>query len=350
MKRILFFSFKSYEEQFFKELQLQDYSFTYIEEKLNQNTVQIAQGYDAVCCFVHDKLDRYVIKKLSEFNINLVALRSAGYNNVDLKAAYEYKVHIVRVPKYSPYAVAEHTVALILALNRKLHKAYVRTRELNFEIDGLLGFDLYKKTAGIIGTGNIGRIVAKILSQGFEMNVLLYDKNPDYDWAASIDAKYVSLEEIYKSSDLISLHCPLTRDTYHILNENSFKMMKDGVMIINTSRGGLIDTKALIDALKNSKVGYAGLDVYEEEEEVFFEDFSSKLLTDDILARLLTFPNVIITSHQAFFTKEALENIAKTTIKNIVDFFENKPLENEICYLCGQSRNSCTKKTTGRCF
>lgn len=350
MKKVIFYSFKRYEKQFFEKIKPKNYNFIYIEEKLNSNTVEISKGYDAVCCFVHDKIDNFVIKKLKDFGINLIALRSAGYNNVDLKAAYESKIHVVRVPKYSPYAVAEHTIALILALNRKIHKAYVRTRELNFDIDGLLGFDLYKKTAGIIGTGNIGKIVAKILSKGFEMNVLLYDKNPDYEWASSINAKYVSLEQLYRESDIISLHCPLNRDTYHIINKTAFDNMKDGVMIINTSRGGLIDTKTLIEKLKTSKIGYAGLDVYEEEEEVFFEDFSSKLLTDDILARLLTFPNVIITSHQAFFTKEALENIAKFTVKNITDFFEDKPLENEICYICGQNKNNCNKINTGRCF
>lgn len=349
--KLIFYSTKLYEKEFF-ELENKNWGFRidYYDVKLNSATAQLANGYNGVCVFIHDSVDRDVLKTLNDFGIKIVALRSAGYNNVDLEAAYEYKIHILRVPKYSPYAVAEHAVALMLALNRKIHKAYIRTKELNFEINGLLGFDLYSKTAGIIGTGNIGKIVAKILSLGFGVNVLLYDVMPDYDFAKSINAKYTTLDEIYSNSDIISLHCPLTKETYHLIDKNAFSKMKQGVMLINTSRGQLIDTKDLISALKTGKIGYAGLDVYEEEEEFFFEDFSTKVLPDDILARLLTFPNVIITSHQAFFTKEALQNIAKTTLKNFYDYFNNNPLENEICYKCGQNRTNCDKMKQGRCF
>ncbi len=351
MKKIIFYSAKPYEKEFF-EIENKNFRFSidYYDVKLNATTVSLVKGYDGVCVFIHDDIDKNVLRVLSENNIKIVALRSAGYNNVDLEAAYKYKVHIVRVPKYSPYAVAEHTIALILTLNRKIHKSYMRTRELNFEIDGLLGFDLYSKTAGIIGTGNIGKIVAKILGLGFGMNVLLYDINPDYEFAKSINAKYTSLYEIYSNSDIISLHCPLTKETYHLIDKQAFSNMKQGVMLINTSRGQLINTKDLISALKAGKIGYAGLDVYEEEDEYFFEDFSTKVLPDDILARLLTFPNVIVTSHQAFFTKEALQNIAKTTFKNFDDYFNNRPLENEICYKCGQDKINCSKVSKGKCF
>ncbi len=351
MKKIIFYSSKPYEKEFF-EVENNNFNFKidYYEVKLNQDTVVLSKGYDAVCAFIHDNLNSDVLKFLKQNNIDVVALRSAGYNNVDLKKAYEYKIHILRVPKYSPYAVAEHTIALILALNRKIHKAYIRTRELNFEIEGLIGFDLYSKKAGVIGTGNIGKIVAKILSLGFGMEVLLYDVYPDYDFAKSINSKYANLDEIYKECDIITLHCPLTKDTYHLIDKQAFSKMKNGVMLINTSRGQLINTKDLIEALKSGKVGYAGLDVYEEEDEYFFEDYSTKGLPDDILARLLTFPNVLITSHQAFFTKEALQNIAKTTMKNLYDYFNGNPLENEVCYKCGQDKNSCNKLTVGRCF
>lgn len=351
MKKILFYSAKSYEKEFF-DLFNKNFGFelNYLEVKLNKETSYLARGYDGVCCFVHDLIDKDVIENFRSFGINVIALRAAGYNNVDLKAAYENNIHILRVPRYSPYSVAEHTIALILSLNRKIHKAYIRTRELNFEIDGLLGFDLYSKTAGVIGTGNIGKIVAKILKLGFDMQVLCYDRSPDYCWADNLRVKYVDLDTIFAKSDIITLHCPLNKETHHILNEDAFNKMKNRVMIINTSRGGLIDTKALIKNLKNGKVGFAGLDVYEEEDEYFFEDFSTKGLTDDVLARLLTFPNVLITSHQAFFTKEALENIAYTTLRNFQDYFENKKLENEICYYCGQERKSCNKEKIGRCF
>jgi len=350
-KKLLFFSSKKYEIEFFNEFNKNfGFDISYLDIRLDSSTVILANGYDGVCCFVHDELNSKVLDKLKSYNINIVVLRCAGYNNVDLKRAFENKIHILRVPIYSPHAVAEHTVALILALNRKIHKAYIRVKELNFDITGFLGFDLYKKTAGVIGTGNIGKIVAKILKLGFEMEVLAYDPKPDYNFSNSIGIKYTDLNEIFEKSDIITLHCPLTKDTYHILNEQSFEKMKKGVMIINTSRGGLIDTKSLIKYLKNNKIGYAGLDVYEEEEEYFFEDFSTKGISDDTLARLLTFPNVLITSHQAFFTKEALENIALTSLNNFKSFFNGLPLENEICYKCGQERTSCNKQKLGRCF
>ncbi len=351
MKKIIFFSAKKYEIDFFENFNKNfGFKITYLDTKLNTSTAILTKGYDGVCCFVHDELNADVLDILASYNINVVTLRCAGYNNVDLKKAYENKIHILRVPIYSPWAVAEHTIALILALNRKIHKAYLRVKELNFDISGFLGFDLYNKVAGVIGTGNIGKIVAKILSLGFDMKVLCYDIKPDYKFAETIRARYTDLDEIFSTSDIITLHCPLNKETYHILNKQSFEKMKKGVMIINTSRGGLIDTKSLINYLKNNKIGYAGLDVYEEEDEYFFEDFSNKGISDDTLARLLTFPNVLITSHQAFFTKEALENITLTTLNNFKNYFEGLSLENEICYKCGQERIDCNKQKSGRCF
>jgi len=258
---------------------------------------------------------------------------------------------VVRVPAYSPHAVAEHAVALMLSLNRKIHKAYYRTRDSNFNIDGLLGFDMAGKTAGIIGTGKIGVLVSKILN-GFDMKVIAYDKYPDKNNEKEYGLSYVDLDTLYKQSDVISLHCPLTPETMHIINSASLKKMKDGVMVINTGRGKLIDTVDLISALKNGKLGCAGLDVYEEESEYFFHDYSSTIISDDVLARLLTFPNVLITSHQGFFTKEALMNIAKTTLENIRLYFEENKLPNEICYRCSEfgSGKPCAKERDGTCF
>ncbi len=247
-------------------------------------------------------------------------MRSAGYNNVDLKAAYQ-SIHVVRVPAYSPYAVAEHAVALMLSLNRKIHRAYYRIRDGNFSINGLLGFDMHQKTLGVIGLGKIGKCLINI-AFGFGMKVVVYDKFEDENYAKEKAFQYVSLEELYKESDIISLHCPLNSETNHLINQESIREMKKGVMIINTGRGKLIKTEALIEGLKNGMVGSAGLDVYEEESEYFFEDFSDSMIEDDVLARLLTFPNVLITSHQGFFTKEALGNIAKTTLENIKEYFE----------------------------
>jgi len=350
MAKILFYDTKPYDIEFFERAN-KDFGFElkYFKEKLDDETAILSKGYNVVCLFVNDDGNENVIKKLKENGVELIALRCAGYNNVNLKAAYQQKIHIVRVPAYSPYAVAEHTIALLLALNRKIHKAYNRVRELNFSINGLLGFDVYQKTVGVIGTGKIGRVVIKIL-KGFEAKILAYDINPDKNFAKENGFEYVSLDEIFRNSDIITLHCPLTPETNYIINEKAISRMKDGVIILNTSRGKLIDTKALIDGLKSGKIGAAGLDVYEEEADYFFEDYSTQVLTDDVLARLLTFPNVIITSHQAFFTKEAMENIARTTLQNVKDFYDGLPLKNEVCYRCGQTFPTCDKIEKGRCF
>jgi D-lactate dehydrogenase len=273
-----------------------------------------------------------MIDYLQEYGIRLIALRSSGFNNIDLKAALG-RMKVVRVPAYSPYAVAEHTVALMLTLNRKIHRAYFRTRDANFALNGLLGFDMNGKTAGIIGTGRIGKVLAKILS-GFGMRVQLNDKFPDGKFAGESGLEYVSLERIYRESDIISLNCPLTRETEYMINSEAISLMKRGVMLINTGRGKLIRTQDLIEGLKSGQIGSAGLDVYEEESQYFFEDLSDRVLGDDILARLLTFNNVIITSHQGFFTREAIHNIAETTLKNIDDYFSGRRLGNEVCYNC----------------
>ncbi len=347
---IAFFDTKPYDRESFNAVNASEYRYDicYFENRLTAGTLPLAEDCRVVCAFVNDTLSAEVIAGLKALGVELVALRCAGYNNVDLKAAYR-TIRVVRVPEYSPHAVAEHAVALILSLNRKTHKAYYRTRDGNFSIGGFMGFDMAGKTAGIIGTGKIGKIAAKIL-RGFEMRILAYDPYPDKKFAAAAGLEYVELDRLYAGADVISLHCPLSRSTYHIIDRESLAKMKDGVMIANTGRGGLIDTKALIDALKSGKVGSAGLDVYEEESEYFFEDFSTQILTDDVLARLLTFSNVLITSHQGFFTKEALRSIAQTTLDNIRDFLDGGPLKNEICYQCGENKKTCTKKKTGRCF
>ena len=344
---VAFFDAKPFDREFFNAANKHfDFAIKYYNNHLTSDTVVLTEGFDAVCVFVNDDVNEEVITGLVKNNIKLVALRCAGYNNVDFKAAYR-KVHVVRVPEYSPYAVAEHAVALMLSLNRKIHRAYYRTRDSNFNIVGLLGFDMYGKTVGIIGTGKIGKILIKIL-KGFNMNVLAYDIYPDRTFEKEIGFNYVDIKRLYNDSDIISLNCPLTQDTYHIINRASIQEMKDGVMIVNTGRGRLIDTKALVKGLKSGKIGAAGLDVYEEESTYFFEDFSTMIINDDVLARLLTFPNVLITSHQGFFTREALTNIAEITLHNIADFFSGKELVNEICYQC--SEEPCRKKETGRCF
>ncbi|MBN1494032.1 MAG: 2-hydroxyacid dehydrogenase [Candidatus Omnitrophica bacterium] len=345
--KIAFFDAKPYDKGSFEAVNKEfGFEIKYFKSHLTEDNVSLTQGFDAICIFVNDMVTKTIIETLSRNNVKLIALRCAGYNNVDLKAIWQ-KIHVVRVPAYSPYAVAEHTLALILGLNRKTHKAYHRTRDGNFAINGLLGFDLNGKTAGIIGTGKIGKITAGIL-RGFGMRVLLYDKFPDEKYAAASGCTYVPLEELYKESDIISLHCPLTPETHYIINEVSINTMKKGVMIINTGRGKLIDTKALIQGLKSGQIGSAGLDVYEEESEYFFEDFSNSVIEDDVLARLLTFPNVLVTAHQAFFTEEALRNIAETTLTNIKLFFEKNELPNEICYKCDAA--ACPRKKTGKCF
>ncbi|MDD3494756.1 MAG: 2-hydroxyacid dehydrogenase [Dysgonamonadaceae bacterium] len=327
--KIAFFDTKSYDKTFFLEKN-QQYGFEikFYKSHLNKDNAILAKGADVVCIFVNAEVDANVIDILVENGVKLIALRCAGYNNVDLKAA-KNRIKVVRVPAYSPHSIAEYTLALMLTLNRKIHRAYNRTREGNFALEGLMGFEMIGKTAGIIGTGKIGKIVAQIL-KSMGINVLAYDLYPDMEFAEKNGIRYASLDELYQNSDIISLHCPLTKETEYLINEDSIAKMKEGVMIINTGRGKLINTKDLIDGLKNKKIGSAGLDVYEEESDYFYEDHSDIVIDDDILARLLTFNNVIVTSHQAFFTKEALSEIARITLQNIQDFFDGKPLVNEV--------------------
>ena len=327
---IAFFGSKPYDEASFNEKN-KDFGFElrFYKGHLNKNNVILTQGVDVVCIFVNDTANAEVIRLMAQNDVKLLALRCAGYNNVDLKAAAECGITVVRVPAYSPYAVAEYTVALMLSLNRKIHRAAWRTREGNFSLHGLLGFDMHGKTAGIIGTGKIAKKLISIL-RGFGMNILAYDLYPDYNFARENQVVYTTLDELYHSSDIISLHCPLTEQTKYLINDYSISKMKDGVMIINTGRGQLIHTNALIEGLKNKKIGSAGLDVYEEESQYFYEDRSDKIIDDDTLARLLSFNNVIVTSHQAYFTQEALSNIATTTLQNVKDFTHGKALENEV--------------------
>jgi len=298
--------------------------FKFFETKLTEDTVELARGFDSIVVFVNDVINAKVIEILSSYGIRLIALRCAGFNNVDLKAA-EGKMEVVRVPAYSPYAVAEHTMALLLTSLRRIHKAYNRTREFNFSLNGFTGFDLHGKTVGVIGTGKIGKIFINIC-RGFGMNVLAYDVYPD----TSSDIQYVSLEELFEKSDIISLHCPLTKDNAYLINKDTIQKMKKGVYILNTSRGQLIDAEALLEGIKEKKVGAACLDVYEDENDVFFKDFSGHIVQDDVLARLISMPNVLITSHQAFLTEEALDNIAKTTTENIKEFFEKNNCSNAV--------------------
>ena len=292
-------------------------------------TAELAAGYDEVCVFVHDELDADCLKRLASGGVKLVALRCAGFNNVDLRTAKELGITVVRVPAYSPYAVAEHAVGLIMALNRKLPRAYNRVREGNFALGGLLGFDLHGKTVGVVGTGKIGALVARIL-HGFGCQLLAFDvqENPD---CVSNGVKYLPLEDLLAQSDIVTLHCPLLPSTARLINADAIEKMKPGVMLINTSRGGLVDTKAVIDGLKSGKIGYLGLDVYEEEEDLFFEDLSAEVIQDDTFMRLLTFPNVLITGHQAFFTSNALEEIARVTADNIKSFSDGN-VENEVTW------------------
>jgi len=345
--KIAFFDAKPYDIQSFDTVNSAfGFSFKYFNAHLSVDTAILAKDADVVCIFVNDPLTKETIDLFKLFGVKLIALRSAGYNNVNLHAAHK-NLHVMRVPAYSPFAVAEHTVALMLALNRKIHRAYNRIRDNNFTISGFIGFDMHGKTAGIIGTGKIGKVLIHILS-GFSMKILAYDPFPDIEFAKATDVTYVDLQTLYRESDIISLNCPLSKETFHMINEKAIAEMKSGVMLINTGRGHLIDTQALIEGLKNQKIGFAGLDVYEEESKYFFEDFSNQILSDDTLARLLTFNNVLITSHQGFFTKEAMKNIAETTCQNIRDFFDDKPLVNEICYHCNNS--VCQKKKNGKCF
>jgi D-lactate dehydrogenase len=305
------------------------FDLTFFEPRLTHETAALTAGFDAVCPFVNDRLDAETLAALHANGVRLIALRSAGYNHVDLRVAAALGLPVVRVPEYSPYAVAEHAVALLLALNRKIHRAFNRVREANFSLDGLVGFDLHGKIVGLVGTGRIGRVMATIM-RGFGCRVLAADLQPDESFAEQLPLRYVSLPELYRESDIVSLHVPLTPSTYHLIDAEALQTMKRGVVLINTGRGALIDTRALIDALKSEHVGAAGLDVYEEEEGVFFRDLSDRVLQDDVLARLLTFPNVLITSHQAFLTREALANIAETTLANIATFGRGEPLQNEV--------------------
>ena len=344
MIKIAMFDTHKYDKESFDKYVSEDVSITYHDTKLSEKTVDLANGYDAVCVFVNDDVNARVIDKLYSFGVKIIALRCAGYNNVDLKQAFG-KIHVVHVPAYSPYAVAEHAMALLLTSIRRIHKAYIRTKDYNFSLEGLTGFNLYGKTVGVIGTGKIGRIFIYIC-RGFGMNVLAYDKYPNPEVAA----KYVSLEELYKESDVISLHCPLTDETHHMINAKGIEQMKKGVVLINTSRGALIDTEALLEGIKSRKVGAACLDVYEEEGNIFFKDYSGHIIDDEILARLISMPNVIVTSHQAFLTQEALSNIAETTINNVKSYFEKDGLcDNELCYHCG-NLEQCKKQRKQRCF
>ncbi|KAG4101652.1 D-lactate dehydrogenase [Neocallimastix lanati (nom. inval.)] len=326
MIKVAFFDSKDYDINSFNQNTTPDFELKFFETKLTPDTALLANGYDVVCVFVNDAITKEVIDVLVEQGVKLLALRCAGYNNVDLKYA-QGKLRVVRVPAYSPYAVAEHAMALLLTSIRRIHKAYIRTRDFNFSLNELTGFDLHGKTMGVVGTGKIGRIFINIC-RGFGMNVIAYDKFP----AKDSDINYVSLDEIWEKSDIISLHCPLTDETYHLINEESVEKMKKGIVIINTSRGALIDSRALLNGIKKRKIGAACLDVYEEESNVFFNNFSGHIIEDDVLARLISFPNVIVTSHQAFLTAEALENIAKTTLSNITQFFKENKCDNEVFY------------------
>ncbi len=338
--KIAFFDTKPYDKESFEEINRKyDFTIKYFKYHLTPDNVVLTEGYDAVVVFVNDTIDAGMIEQMRKNGVKLIALRCAGYNNVDLKDALN-RIRVVRVPSYSPHAIAEHTVALMLTLNRKVHRAFIRTRESNFALNGLLGFDMKGKTAGIIGTGNIGKALINILN-GFGMEVLAFDKYPDESLVTSGKCKYVSLDELFHHSDIISLNCPLTPETEYLINNETISRMKDGVMIINTGRGKLIKTSDLVEGLKSGKVGYAGLDVYEEESQFFFEDLSDRILEDDVLARLLSFNNVIITSHQGFFTREALHNIAETTLENIRRIFDNEPVNNEVCYHCMAGGGQC---------
>ncbi|MBQ5884949.1 MAG: 2-hydroxyacid dehydrogenase [Clostridia bacterium] len=325
MKRIAFFDTKPYDKQYFDKLN-NNYEISYFEGKLNKKTAPITRGYDAVIAFVNDDIDADTINILADNGIKVLAMRCSGYSNVDLKAAKD-RLTVVTVPAYSPYTVAEHTMALLLSLNRKIHKAYNRTRDFNFSLNGLTGFLLRGKTVGVIGTGKIGQAVMEVLG-GFGVNILAYDPYPIDDDSIH----YVDLEYLFKNSDIITLHCPLTDKSYHMLDSDAFDMMKNSVVIVNTSRGALVDTEALLHALNTEKVAGAALDVYEEESDFFFEDFSGMVINDDMLSLLIAHPHVLMTAHQAFLTDDALETIARTTYNNIDDVLSGEKCKNEVMY------------------
>lgn len=342
--KIAFFDAKEYDIRSFENsLLYKEFEINFFETGLSEDTVNLAMGFDAVCVFVNDSIGKAVINALARYGVKLIALRCAGYNNVNIEHAYG-KIHIVRVPAYSPYAVAEHAMALLLTSVRRIHKAYIRTKDFNFSLSGLTGFDLHGKTVGVVGTGKIGRVFIDIC-KGFGMNVIAYDKYPALD----SDIDYVTLDEIWERSDIISFHCPLTDETRHMLNEFTVEILKKGVVIINTSRGALIDSEALLDGIKERKIGAACLDVYEEEADIFFHDFSGHIIADDTLARLISMPNVIVTSHQGFLTQEALENIADITLLNVKQFFEEGYCDNEICYKC-EEFGKCSQNDKKSCF
>ena len=342
--KIAFFDTKPYDRPSFEKYgELNDIKFKFFETKLTPDTVDLARGYDGVCVFVNDTVNAEVIDRLHEMGVRTVALRCAGFNNVDVKHAHG-KVHVVRVPAYSPYAVAEHAMALLLTSIRRVHKAYIRSKDFNFSLSGLTGFDLHGKTVGVIGTGKIGRVFINIC-RGFGMKILAYDKYPA--WELEKDGvRYVKLDTLLRESDIISLHCPLTDETYHLFDDDAIEKCKKGVVLINTSRGALVDAEALLAGIKARKIGAACLDVYEEESDLFFEDNSGHILEDDVLARLISMPNVIVTSHQAFLTEDALENIAETTVSNIVSIHKNGQCQNELCWN-GDNAHDCKDS---KCF
>jgi len=327
--KVAVFSTKTYDREYLDKLNISGkHKLTYFEASLNSGTTNLTLGFEAVCVFVNDKIDSETIQKLSENGIKIIALRCAGFNNVNIAEAAQKNIKIVRVPAYSPHAVAEHAVALILTLNRKTHKAFNRVREGNFSLEKLVGFNLYKKTVGVIGTGQIGAIFCEIML-GFGCKVIAFDIYESKDLKAK-GVEYKSFDEIIHNSDIISLHCPLTPETHHLINKNVFSKIKKGAMLINTCRGAVIKTSDAIDALKSGKLGYLGMDVYEQEENLFFRDLSESIIQDELILQLISFPNVLITSHQGFFTNEALEEIATTTIKNLTDFESGAALENEV--------------------
>ena len=343
--KIAFFDTKPYDIPSFEKYgEMNNVSFKFFEAKLNEDTAELAHGFDGVCAFVNDTVDAAVIDRLESLGVSVLALRCAGFNNVDMKHAYG-KLHVLRVPAYSPYAVAEHTMALLLTSIRRIHKAYLRSRDFNFSLSGLVGFDLHGKTVGVIGTGRIGRAFIDICL-GFGMKVLAYDKYPSPDLQNDGRVRYVELDTLFTESDVISLHCPLTDETYHVIDEEAIERFKKGVVLLNTSRGALVDAEALLAGIKSRKVGAACLDVYEEEADLFFEDNSGHILEDDTLARLISMPNVIVTSHQAFLTEEALENIAETTVNNLRQLFDTSSCPNELCYRGGVAEDC----KSGKCF
>lgn len=316
--KIAVFSAKRYDREFLEAANRGHHTLRFLDPHLDEETCSLAAGFDAVCVFVNDTLNAAVLETIAAFGVKLVALRCAGFNNVDLVAAARLRVGVVRVPAYSPHAVAEHAAGLVLMLNRKLHRAYNRVREGNFSLDGLLGFDLHGRTVGIVGTGRIGTVFAGIMA-GFGCRILAFDPTPNPQRMPA-DTRHVALDELFAGSDIISLHCPLTPENYHLISAHAISKMKPGVMLINTSRGALIDTLATVAGLKSGRVGALGLDVYEEEGDLFFEDLSDSIIPDDVFSRLLTFPNVVITGHQAFFTQDALEKIAQTTMANLAEW------------------------------